>query len=39
MIQGFIEESFPMLEEIENLILRLEEEENKEDVLQVYWAS
>lgn len=37
MVEGFLEESFPMLEEIEGLILELEEDPNNQESLAVYF--
>lgn len=37
MVQGFLEETMPMLDEIEALILELEESDNKEQPLAVYF--
>lgn len=37
MIQGFIEESYSMLDDIENLILKLEENDDTEETLQIYF--
>lgn len=37
MVEGFLEESFPMLEEIEGLILELEEDPNNKESLAVYF--